>query len=66
MDNITEFENYCRTLVDYKKWYSDMGKNPNNGNASFMRIVSPITSKLRLFNKMLAHIGWEIVVRKKQ
>jgi hypothetical protein len=65
-DNITEFEDYCRLLVDYKQWYEKMGKDPSNGNASFRRIVSPITGKLRLFNQILAHIGWEIVVRKKQ
>lgn len=64
-DNITEFEDYCRLSVDYKRWYADMGKNASNGNASFKRLVLPITRALRRYNKMLSHIGWEIVVRKK-
>ena len=66
MDNIKELEDHCRTLVDYKQWYSAMGKDPSNGNASFRRMVLPITNKLRLFNRMLAHIGWEVVVQKKE
>lgn len=65
-DNITEFENYCRLGVDYKKWYEDMGKNPANGNASFKRLVVPITRTLRKYNTMLSYIGWEIVIRKKE
>lgn len=65
-DNITEFEDYCRLSIDYKKWYTDMGKDPSNGNASFKRLVLPITRSLRRYNKMLSHIGWEIVVRKKE
>lgn len=65
-DNISEFEDYCRLSVDYRRWYSDMGKNPANGNASFRRLVLPITKKLRIFNEMLSHIGFEVVVQKKE
>jgi len=37
-----------------------MGKDPSNGNASFNRLVVPITRTVRRYNKMLALIGWEI------
>jgi len=65
-DNIKEFEDYCRLSVDYRQWYTDMGKNPDNGNASFKRLALPITRALRRYNKILSHIGWEIVIQKKK
>lgn len=64
IDNITEFEDFCRLGVDLKQWSIKMGKNPFN--ASFKRLVLPITNTLRKYNDMLSHIGWEIVIRKKE